>query len=589
MGPCAGRVAAALMCAIALIPAAGSEGPRWLRIQSPNFELFTTAGERSGREVARHFEQVRAFFREAMGLGMKSGPPVRLVVFRSDKEFAPYAPNDYAAAFYLGAEDRDYIVMKNASSELFPVTVHEYTHLLVKHTGIVAPVWFNEGLAELYSNLKPLSGKIEVGDIIMPHFILLRQSKWIDLATLVAVQHDSPLYNEKTHAGLFYAESWALVHMLYLGADYRPKLPALLEGIKSGAGAADTFQKAYGKTLEQVQKDLESYMRGTSFNASLFNTRLAKEVDAPEVSDSSPLEAGLVLAEILASTREKATQARELYDRLGRDNPQDWQVEQGLARLSLREGKRAEALGHYARAAELGSTNAKMYLDYGRLLRAKDQRAEAVLVLLRATAIDPDDRDARLELGYAYMQADKYTEALSQFQLVKRVTEEQAFGFFDAMAYAYYRLDRKAEAKATVATCRKYAKTPLETERLDQLVEALNYAPPAPAAREDRAGRDESEPPTPRLRRREAAVAVVEGTLIQIECMDGKIRMRIGVGAEAMSFAILNPASVAVKDGAPLDFTCGPQKPRRIRIEYEAKPDSMPGTLGVVRAIAFPE
>ena len=218
------RLVTALTAAFALFLAAGSDAPRWLRIQSPNFELYTTAGERNGREVARHFEQVRAFFMEAMGLGLKSGPPVRIVVFRSDKEFAPYAPNDFAAAFYQGAADRDYIVMKNASSELFPVAVHEYTHLLVQHSGIAAPLWFNEGLAEFYSNLKPLGGKIEVGDIIMPHFILLRQSKWIDLATLVAVGYDSPLYNERTHAGLFYAESWALVHMLYLGADYRPQV-----------------------------------------------------------------------------------------------------------------------------------------------------------------------------------------------------------------------------------------------------------------------------------------------------------------------------------------------------------------------------
>jgi tetratricopeptide (TPR) repeat protein len=573
---------------LAGFPAAGSEGPRWLKIQSPNFELFTTAGERNGREVARHFEQVRAFFREAMGLGLKSGPPVRIVLFRSDKEFAPYAPNDFAMAFYLGAEDRDYIVMKSGSSEYFPVAVHEYIHLLVKHSGIAAPVWFNEGLAELYSNLKPLAGKIEVGDIIMPHFILLQQSKWIDLATLLAVQPDSPLYNEKTHAGLFYAESWALVHMLYLGADYRPKSTVLIEGIKSGASMADTFQKAYGKTVEQVQKDLAVYMRGTRFNASLFNAKLAKEVDAPEAGDSSPLEAGLVLAEILANTREKAAEARELYSRLGRENPKDWQAEQGLARLSLREGKRPEALTHYARAAELGSTNARMYLDYGRLLRAVDQRAEAVAALKRATEIDPDDREARLELGYAYVLADKHAEALAQFQLVKRVTEEQAFGFFHAMAYAYYRLDRKAEAKAAATTCRKYAKSTEEIERLDQLVDALNYAPHVPVMSEDRSRAGESDPPPPKLRRREA-LAVAEGTLKQIDCMGGKIRMRIGVGAEAMSFALLDPGSITTKDHAAMEFTCGPQRARRIRIEYEAKEGAMPGTVGVVRSIEFPE
>jgi len=588
MRQCAGRLATALLCALAALPAVGSEGPRWLKIQSPNFELFTTAGERNGREVARHFEQVRAFFREAMGLGLKSGPPVRIVLFRSDKEFAPYAPNDFAAAFYLGAEDRDYIVMKSGSSEYFPVAVHEYIHLLMKHSGIAAPVWFNEGLAELYSNLKPLAGKIEVGDIIMPHFILLQESKWIDLATLLAVEHDSPLYNEKTHAGLFYAESWALVHMLYLGTDYRPKLPMLLEGIKSGASMTDTFQKAYGKPVAQVQNDLASYMRGTRFNASLFNTKLAKDVDAPEVSESSPLEAGLVLADILANTRGKAAEARELYGRLGRENPKDWQVEQGLARLSLREGKRPEALTHYARAAELGSTNARMYLDYGRLLRAQDQRAEAVAVLKRATEIDPDDREARLELGYAYVLADKHAEALAQFQLVKRVTEEQAFGFFHAMAYAYYRLDRKAEAKAAATTCRKYAKSTEEIDRLDQLVDALNYVPHVPVMSEDRSRSGESDPPPPKLRRREA-LAVAEGTLKQIDCMGGKIRMRIGVGAEAMSFALLDPGSITTKDHAAMEFTCGPQRPRRIRIEYEAKEGAMPGTVGVIRSIEFPE
>jgi hypothetical protein len=289
---CAGRLLTAFICAVVVFPAAGSDAPRWLKIKSPNFELFTTAGEHSGREVARHFEQVRAFFMEVQGLGSNSGPPVRLVVFRSDKEFAPYAPNEVAAAFYLGAADRDYIVMKNAFSEHFPMAVHEYVHLLVKHSGIAVPVWFNEGLAELYSNLKPLGGKIEVGDMIVPHLILLRESKWIDLATLLDVQADSPLYNEKTHAGLFYAESWALVHMLYLGADYRSNLPALLAGIKSGARMTETFQKAYGKPVERVQKDLESYLHATTFTASLFNTKLAKEADAPEVERREPARGG---------------------------------------------------------------------------------------------------------------------------------------------------------------------------------------------------------------------------------------------------------------------------------------------------------
>jgi hypothetical protein len=54
-----------------------------------------------------------------------------------------------------------------------------------------------------------------------------------------------------------------------------------------------------------------------------------------------------------------------------------------------------------------------------------------------------------------------------------------------------------------------------------------------------------------------------------------------------MAFAIVNPASITIKDRAVMDFTCGLQSPRRIRIEYEAREDAMPETLGVVRAIEF--
>jgi len=358
----------------------------------------------------------------------------------------------------------------------------------------------------------------------------------------------------------------------------------LLEGIKSGADMPETFQKAYGKSLERVQKDLQSYVHATAFNASLFNTKLAKEVDAPEVSDSSPLEAGLVLADILANNRAKAAQARDLLGQLARDNPKDWQVEQGLARLSLLEGKPAEALTHYASAAELGGADAKLYLEYGRLLRGGGQRAEFEAILRHATEIEPDNREARLELGYAYESDDRQADALAQLQMVKSVAAEQSFAYFRTLAYAYYRLGRAPEAKAAVSTCRQYAKAPDEIARLDQLVQVMNDVPPTAWA----ASGGASEPPPPRLRRREA-LAVAEGTLKQIDCVDGKIRMRIAVGADSMAFAVLDPAAVSTKNGAPLDFVCGPQTPRRIRIEYQAKEDAMPGTVGVVRSIEFPE
>lgn len=63
--------------------------------------------------------------------------------------------------------------------------------------------------------------------------------------------------------------------------------------------------------------------------------------------------------------------------------------------------------------------------------------------------------------------------------------------------------------------------------------------------------------------------------------MGGKIRMRIGVHGKATSFAIRNPASITIKErNAPMDLTCGPQSPKRTRIECEPKEDGMPETVG---------
>src|ERR1700742_2663958 len=74
--------------------------PHWIRMQSPNFEVFATAGERSARETLQHFEQVRDFFGQFVHDRTDRPPVVRIVVFSSLKEFEPYRFNEVAVAYY---------------------------------------------------------------------------------------------------------------------------------------------------------------------------------------------------------------------------------------------------------------------------------------------------------------------------------------------------------------------------------------------------------------------------------------------------------------------------------------------------------
>jgi hypothetical protein len=47
---------------------------QWLKINSSNFELFTTAGEKKGREAILYLEQVRSLFAKSWALTGAGGP-----------------------------------------------------------------------------------------------------------------------------------------------------------------------------------------------------------------------------------------------------------------------------------------------------------------------------------------------------------------------------------------------------------------------------------------------------------------------------------------------------------------------------------
>ena len=73
----------ALLLLILAVFCPGAEG-RWLRLKTPNFELYTDAGESRGREVDLELEQYRNGF-AAQASGRNISPlPVRVFVFRSD-------------------------------------------------------------------------------------------------------------------------------------------------------------------------------------------------------------------------------------------------------------------------------------------------------------------------------------------------------------------------------------------------------------------------------------------------------------------------------------------------------------------------
>jgi len=588
--------AAAAVLATVLLPHAAPAAEQWLKLQSSHFELYTTAGEKKGREAVLYFEQVRDFFQRTRGMSKAMpGAPVRIIAFRSDKEFEPYRFNAASSAFYLEGYDRDYIVMRSISPEYYPVAVHEFTHLLVKHTGAELPIWFNEGLAELYSTLKPAGKKVMVGDMIPGRFYYLQQHKWLSLEVLTSADHNSPYYNERDRAGIFYSESWALMHMLNLSSEYRPQFSKFLNLLASGATATSAFWQAYAKTITQVQKDLEAYLRGGHFNAAVFDVKLEKSAEEPDIQPATPLESGLVLADLLALTG-KQEAAKEAYERLSKEYANDWEVEAGLAELAWSGKNPEEARRHFARAAELGSTNPRLYFDYAMVLLEIGEQGSAIAPLKKAVGLDPEYQDAQRYLAYSLLRDRQYEQAMDHFGKVKHIKAEQASVFYHGIAYAEFHLERFDEARNAAELAKKYARNLEETAAAEDMLRVLDQEKErhtnlgervvAPHPVEEQP----SENPKQLVRRSDRPLsASLLGTLRQVDCTGKVVRLRISSGQKQILLAIRDRRNVAIKGSqtGTVDLNCGPQKGKLVTVEYESREDASLGTIGDVRSIEF--
>ena len=477
---------ARLLLFLAAVPAFPAD--QWVRLTTPHFELYTTAGEKKGREVVLYFEQVRSFFTQSAPVkGGVTEFPVRIIVFKSEKQYLPYRASEVAFAYYARGQYRDHIVMQEADEEHMPATIHEYMHLVVSHSGLNLPPWLNEGWADVYSTLKPIGAKTMIGDLIPGRVQDLSTEKWMSFEALTSVDAHSPAYNEKKRAGIFYAESWALVHMLYLSPEYKTKFAPFVSAILQGKNAAEACQTVYGVPASKVYADLQAYLHRNMLYGAAFQVKLTKSESEAEMAPVDESEAALMLADVLAAAGKKEAQA--VYEKLAAANPGKPEIERSLGYLVWQHGDRTAARGHFEKAFAAGDKDPQMCFHLAVLEREAQAPDEKIIPpLQRALLSRSDYTDARLQLGFVQMNAHNYDAALASFVQLHSISSEQAASVFNAMAYAYLQKGDLAQARKQAISARKWDKTEAETRQTDELIRFLDL--------EETAGRPAPAPPT---------------------------------------------------------------------------------------------
>ena len=111
---------------------------KWLKLTSPNFELFTDAGERTGRRALVNFEQIHQVFLNISAEKKSSLMPVRVYLFASSADYDQYTASKEVTGFALQGAERDYIVMQTLRGDVRRTAFHEYVHLVL-HRSYVQP------------------------------------------------------------------------------------------------------------------------------------------------------------------------------------------------------------------------------------------------------------------------------------------------------------------------------------------------------------------------------------------------------------------------------------------------------------------
>jgi hypothetical protein len=366
--------------------------------------VYSSAGLASTRETLQIFEFVRAFFLQMLG-SPANHQPVYIVVFGSARDYSHYQSRTWSAASYHESADHDVIVVGDPSQDSFRTTVHEYFHLWAHRQRLRLPLWLNEGLAQLYSTLRPTLGGQVVGEMPAGFGSYMARSGWVPLQTVLATRA-YPLSDQNSEVSAFYLESWALVHMLELSGDYRPGAPKIIPTLDTGLSSQAALEKIYGKALSAIELDLRAYLQNIESRNEVYRGRLRK-APKPVVQPAAEFDRRLVLVRLLEPTT-RADEIRDELRALTALDPKRPEPHEELGALAFLGGDAAAARHEFRQAFELGGLGPDRLWEYGRLV--EDDPPEAVKVFERLLSLDPGRDDARLELTRMQLASKKNSQ-----------------------------------------------------------------------------------------------------------------------------------------------------------------------------------
>jgi tetratricopeptide (TPR) repeat protein len=465
-------LAIAGLLAVSASPAGGlpRKPDSWIELRAPHFTILSDAGERRAREVAADLERLRSAIAEINPkIGLNSPVPTSIYVFSGPSSFKEYRPlydgkpKDVAGYFTSRPHGNYVTIDADPRMDSTRVVHHEYVHYLLDHNFPGLPLWLNEGLAELYSSFETSGAEAKLGLPIAEHVFWLRENPLIPLKDLEAMTTDSRDYNEGSRRGVFYAQSWALVHWLLVGGpEQRGQLVSYLQDLDQGIPGEAAFRRAFGDPAE-LERQLRTYVRQRRFKYLSLPLAEGAERAGGDLRPLARADALSRLGELLLNSGsegegagKRLAAAEEHFRAALAADPAHGRATAGLGAVARQAGRLDQAAAHFEQAARLAPDDFFVQFLYGSALLETEAGAarlpRARAALRRSVELRPDFAEGWGQLAYSYTFGDEgelAEEAVEPFERAWRLRPSRPELAFN-LALVYMRTGQRARAEEMV-------------------------------------------------------------------------------------------------------------------------------------------
>jgi tetratricopeptide (TPR) repeat protein len=583
-----------IVLALAPAPPGMAEPAAWTQIRLSNFLFISDAPQRKLRATVQKLEQFReAVERVVPRLATRSPVPTVVVVFAEMGEMRQHQPRYFGeiknvSGYFQPGDDINYIAMTADSLAAFEVVFHEYLHFLIDNTEGATPSWYGEGISQLYQTLSvdETGAKVTVGSAPAQYMPLLKRTPLIPLAELMQVEEPWTAYHDFLSRGVFYAQSWALMHYLVLGNESRAgQVDTYLTRHQSGDSWEQAFDAAFKTSPAALEEELSRYVRRFSIPKKQFDLGARKAIVT--VPAAQPIETAVVRAYLgdLLSRTGQPEEARRVLNALLEADSRHARAAAALGAMEVRRARFDAGLPSLERAADLAPDDSAILAALGVALYEQARRQwdpiaspatfeRARSVLGRSVALDPDVAPVHLTLGYSEWATGHFDLAVQSIgRAIALAPARKDYRLARAQVLVQLREREQAEqelrplAERATPEVRRAARALLETITTGQTSQTLPPGPPAPAGG----------PGTPALRPLREGERDAVGTFVSVDCDPALsvYHIKTDRGILKLSAPFGGVQFVVFRSDGPRSIGCGPMQAQRVRVTYRPGAESL--------------